>query len=74
MVFLLYGVPVLVFIFTCIFLYTISNDTKKDKPKNIISKNVLPAIVLSLLIFIIIKYKDTDAFNSEPVMSGNYFD
>jgi hypothetical protein len=70
--YLLYGVPFLVFLFTSIFMYTISVD--KDKPKNIISKNILPAIVLSLLVFIIIKYKDTDHFNSEPMMPGNYFD
>ena len=72
--YLLYGVPLLIFLFTTVFMYTLSDNTKKNKPKNIISKNVLPASVLGLLVFIIIKYKDTDIFNNEPMKPGNYFD
>jgi hypothetical protein len=55
-------------------MYFISNDSKKDKPKNIITRNVFPGMVLGLLVFIIIKYKDSSSFTNEPVMGGNYFD
>ena len=55
-------------------MYFISNDSKKDKPKNIITRNVFPGMVFGLLVFIIIKYKDSSSFTNEPVMGGNYFD
>ena len=67
-------IPILVFLFTSIFMYFISNDSKKDKPKNIITRNVFPGMVFGLLVFIIIKYKDSSSFTNEPVMGGNYFD
>ena len=52
----------------------ISNDPKKNKTNTIILRNILPGIVVSLLVFVIIKYKDSQMFNPEPLMYGNYFD
>ena len=54
--------------------YHMSNDKNKSKPQTIIIRNILPGIVVSLLVFVIIKYKDNGIFNHEPLMSGNYFD
>ena len=41
---------------------------------NIIIRNILPGMVVGLLVFVILKYKDSQIFNSEPLMHGNYFD
>ena len=70
----IYLIPVIVFIIMSLSLYLISNDKEKAKPKTVIIRNILPSIVLSLLIFVIIKYRDSSIFNPEPLMSGNYFD
>ena len=71
---LLYLVPIVVFLIVSLGMYFISNDKNKSKPKTIIVRNILPGIVVSLLVFVIIKYKDSDMFNPEPLMSGNYFE
>jgi len=71
---LLYVVPVVVFLIVSLGMYMISNDKNKSKPKTIIVRNILPGIVVSLLVFVIIKYKDSEIFNPEPLMSGNYFE
>ena len=71
---LLYIVPIVVFIIISLGMYIISNDKNKSKPKTVIIRNILPGIVVSLLIFVIIKYKDSEMFNPEPLMSGNYFE
>ena len=70
----IYLIPVIVFIIMSLSLYLISNDKEKTKPKTVIIRNILPSIVLSLLVFIIIKYRDSSIFNPEPLMGGNYFD
>ncbi len=70
----IYLVPMAVFIISCTLMYLVSNDKEKSKPKKIIIRNVLPSVVISLFVFIIIKYRDSDLFNPEPLMNVNYFD
>ena len=65
---------VIIFIITSVSLYLISTNKDKSKPNVIIIRNILPSIVLSLLVFVIIKYRDASIFNPEPLMKGNYFD
>jgi RsiW-degrading membrane proteinase PrsW (M82 family) len=71
---LLYVIPIIVFIIVSLGMYFISNDKNKSKPKTILIRNILPGIVVSLLVFVIIKYKDSELFNPEPLMSGDYFE
>ena len=70
----IYIIPIIVFITVSVIMYIVSNDKNKSKPQTIIIRNILPGIVVSLLVFVIIKYKDTSLFNHEPLMTGNYFD
>ena len=69
--FILYGFPIFVFIVLSIVMYSISSEENKDK---IITKNILPSAIVSLLLFLIIKFKDSMMFNNEPMKTGNYFD
>ena len=69
-----YLIPLIVFIISCTGLYLVSNDKEKSKPKKIFIRNVMPAAIISLFVFIIIKYRDSDLFNNEPLMNVNYFD
>ena len=55
-------------------MYTISNDENKNEFGTILLRNILPSFVLALLVFAILKYKDSQIFNHEPMMYGNYFD
>jgi hypothetical protein len=55
-------------------MYAISADDKKNKPEKILTRNVFPGIIVGLLVFIVIKYKDSAVFNQEPLMRGNFFD
>jgi hypothetical protein len=55
-------------------MYLVSNDKNKSKPGVIITRNILPGIVVSLLVFAIIKFKDSQLFVNEPLLGGNYFD
>ena len=71
---ILYIVPLVIFIFVSIGMYLVSKDTKKNKIDVILTRNVLPALTLSLLVFLIIKYKDSEILNPEPIMYGNYWD
>ena len=70
----IYLITLLVFLSVSSFMYMISNDPKKSKTNTIILRNIFPGIVVSLLVFVIIKYKDSQMFNPEPLMYGNYFD
>ena len=72
--FLLYIPSLLIFIVTVTIMYLISEDTNKNDPGTIFIRNIIPASIISALVFIIIKYKDAAAFNHEPMMNGNYFD
>jgi branched-subunit amino acid transport protein AzlD len=65
-------VPLIIFAITSILLWIISNSEDKNEFNVILLRNVLPAMVVALLVFITIKYKDH--FSQEPMMSGNYFD
>jgi RsiW-degrading membrane proteinase PrsW (M82 family) len=55
-------------------MYAISNDTEKNEPKKILIRNVLPGIVVGLMVFVIIKYRDNKLAETPEVMTGNYFD
>ena len=68
---LVYIVPIIVFFIISLSLYFISND--KEKNKNVLLRNVLPGVVVSVLVFVIIKYRET-LFQGEPMMGGNYFE
>jgi len=71
---MLYVISFIVFLIVSCGMYFLSKDKDKSKPKTIFTRNILPGIVVSLLIFVIIKYKDSEIFVNEPLMSGNYFD
>lgn len=71
---ILYILPIIIFIISSVLLYTLSTDPKKKTLKNIAVRNILPGLVLGVTVFSIIKFKDAGLFNSEPMMSGNYFD
>ena len=73
---LLIIIPILCFIVISSGMYYITpeSNTKKNKFKHIFTRNILPGITVGLLVFILIKYKDSRIFNPEPVMGGNYFD
>ena len=70
----LYIIPIIVFLIVSVSMYLISNDKEKSKPSVILTRNILPGIVVSLLIFAIIKFKDSQLFVNEPLLGGNYFD
>ena len=70
----LYIIPIIVFVIVSISMYLVSNDKNKSKPSVIITRNILPGIVVSLLVFAIIKFKDSQLFVNEPLLGGNYFD
>ena len=66
--------PFIVFIVTSFLMYTISADENKNELGTIILRNVFPALILGILVFTILKFKDSQIFNHEPMMYGNYFD
>lgn len=70
----LYIIPIIVFLIVSVSMYLISNDKEKSKPSVILTRNILPGIVVSLLVFAIIKFKDSQLFVNEPLLGGNYFD
>jgi len=45
------------------------SDDKENSKIQILS----PGLIIAILAFLIIKYKD-NLFNTEPMMAGNYFD
>jgi len=55
-------------------MYYMSNDPKKKDTDVIFLRNILPGLMVALLVFVIIKYKDSEVLNPEPLMYGNYFD
>ena len=72
MSFILYILPIIIFAIVSSVMYMISKDPKKNDIKNIIMRNVLPGMLISIIVFLIIKFKDN--LNNEPMMDGNYFD
>jgi hypothetical protein len=71
---LAYVLPLVSFLIVSISMYYISNDPKKSDTDVILLRNVLPGLMIGLLVFVIIKYKDSELLNPEPLMYGNYFD
>ena len=74
MSFILYILPIIIFVIVSGVMYMISKDPKKNDIKNIITRNVLPGMLISITVFLIIKFKDANLLNNEPMMDGNYFD
>jgi RsiW-degrading membrane proteinase PrsW (M82 family) len=71
---LLYIIPFLVFVISAAIMYFVSKDSEKNKPETILIRNALPGLVIGTMVFVILKFKDTHLFSTEPVMQGNYFD
>ena len=71
---LLYIVSFLIFLVVTISLYYVSNDPKKSEMNIIFLRNVITGVMMALLVFVIVKYKDSELLNPEPIMYGNYFD
>lgn len=67
-------IPLVTAILVSITMYLISKDTKKNKPEKIVIRNVCPGIIVGLLVFVIIKYRNSSLFNEQPLMTGNFFD
>jgi len=70
----IYIIPLIVFLITTGIMYLLSNDPKKTDIDVILLRNALPGLVVGLLVYVIIKYKDSKLFNNEPLMPGGYFD
>lgn len=68
---LLYLLPVVVFVILSLTIYNLSSEKNKE---NLFEKILLPSGIVSLLVFMVIKFKDSLLFNSEPMKTGNYFD
>ncbi len=61
--------PIVLFVITSYAMYTLSKDPeKKEKP----TKFIFTGIVVGVLSFIALKYKDN--MTPEPMMQGSYFD
>ena len=71
---LAYIIPIVSFLIVSISMYYMSNDPKKKDTDVIFLRNILPGLMVALLVFVIIKYKDSEVLNPEPLMYGNYFD
>jgi hypothetical protein len=69
-----YIIPVVISIIISLFMYFISADEKKNSADKIIFRNIFPGIIVGLLVFVIIKYKDSNLFNQEQLMKGTFFD
>jgi hypothetical protein len=69
-----YAVPLIIFVVITYILAKTKQETNKNvnKPTEVI-KIVLPGLLISLLIFVFIKYKD-HFFDDEPMMHGNFFE
>jgi hypothetical protein len=68
---LLYGFPILIFVILFLTFYNLSSEENKSK---MLEKQILPSAIVAVIVFLIIKFKDSMMFNSEPMKSGNYFD
>ena len=71
---LLYLLPVLVFVIIAVILYSLTEKKEDHSISDTLIKNILPASLISILVFVIIKFKDSSAFNDERMMMGGYFD
>ena len=68
-----YVAPVIAFLIVSLSMYFISGNKEKNKTSNIFIRNILPAFAVSMVVFVIMKYRD-NLFNSEPMMAGYYFE
>jgi hypothetical protein len=72
-----YIVPVVSFFVSLGLLYLTDpkEPKEKKKPFRLLTRIILPSIVIALLVFVIIKHKDS-LFSStnEPLMEGEFFD
>ena len=68
---MIFILPIIVFVVLSSVCYYF-NDTTEKKTSDYL-KIGAPGVLLAVLVFLMIKYKDT-FIHSEPVMTGNYFD
>lgn len=61
--------PVILFVLTSFILY---NNSKDPEKKQTPMKFVFPGVIVGVLSFIALKYKDN--MTPEPMMQGSYFD
>ncbi len=71
---LLYVLPIVVFAVLSSILYFSLKESQRKGTKNILLKNILPSFTMALVVFMILKYKDSRMFVQEPMLGGNYFD
>jgi hypothetical protein len=73
----LFIIPIIVFVLTSSVCYYFNSNSETKEGTETKYKEYLkigaPGILLAVLVFLIIKYKDV-IVHSEPVMTGNYFD
>jgi hypothetical protein len=69
----LYGFPIFVFIILSVIMYTISESSTKNEPSTIFLKYILPSAVISIILFSIIKFKDSMVFSDEPMKTGSFY-
>ena len=65
-----YIIPAIIFIVLSGIMYLVSNDPEKNNVGNILLRNVLPGVVVSILVFFILKQSTP----VEELMTGGYFD
>jgi len=71
----IFYIPVILFLVIALTMYFLESDTTKRNTMSFIGiRVILPAIVVALLSFVIIKYRDSSLFSQEKMMKGNYFD
>ena len=64
-----YLVPLFIFLIISVSVHMYN----KSKEKQNLAQDLLPAFIISIAVFVFIKYRDT-WFAGEPMMGGNYFD
>ena len=67
----IYIIPSIIFVAIFLALYYRENSKENSKEEKNITKCILPALMVSGIVFAVMKYKENSA---EPVMTGNYFD
>ena len=69
--YVLYGIPILAFIVISYILYS----SRTDKEAEVNLQNIfLPSFFISCVVYLVIKYRDSDILSDEPMKFGDYFD
>ena len=67
----LYVVPIIAFLITMILMYLMdsSEETVKNDPKHILIRIILPSLVMAVLTYVVLRYKDSDILNLSVMYS-----